>query len=331
MTSGQEPVSRYIRAADGLRLHYLDYPAPPGGAGSALLPVVCLPGLARSADDFDRIARTLQADGRRVLALDYRGRGRSDWDQDWRRYAFDVEQDDIAAQLADAGVEQTVFVGTSRGGLHTMRIAARRPGVVRGAVLNDIGPKIEHAGLLRIKRYVGRLPPIASMREAIALMRMTAGVDFSGVSPQEWEDYARLTFVEKDGKVQLRYDPDLSHTLDAVCRIRSTPWRPMWSRKNIGTTSPRCRMFRFSPSAAPTRIFSRPRSSTKWPGARRALSGPGSKARAMRRCCSISRRLRASRTSCANVHKSRLADRSGQVPKTLTDFFEENLLQHVRF
>ena len=54
------------------------------------------------------------------------------------------------------------------------------------------------------------------MREAIALMRMTAGVDFSGVSPQEWEDYARLTFVEKDGKVQLRYDPELSHTLDAV-------------------------------------------------------------------------------------------------------------------
>ncbi|MDP3067426.1 MAG: alpha/beta hydrolase, partial [Methylocystis sp.] len=71
MASAQEPVSRYIRAADGLRLHYLDYRAPRVGAGG-LLPVVCLPGLARSADDFDRIARTLQAEGRRVLALDYR-------------------------------------------------------------------------------------------------------------------------------------------------------------------------------------------------------------------------------------------------------------------
>ena len=215
MASAQEPVSRYIRAADGLRLHYFDYPAPPSGGGSPF-PVVCLAGLARSADDFDRVARVLQADGRRVLALDYRGRGRSDWDQDWCRYDFDVEQADIAAQLADAGVGQAVFIGTSRGGLHTMRIAARRPGVVRGAVLNDIGPKIEHAGLLRIKRYVGKLPPIPSMREAIALMRMTAGVNFSGVSPQEWEDYARLTFVEKDGKVLLRYDPELSHTLDSV-------------------------------------------------------------------------------------------------------------------
>ena len=214
MASSQEPISRFIRAADGLRLHYLDYPAPAGGGER--LPVVCLPGLARSADDFDRIARALQADGRRVAALDYRGRGRSDWDQDWRRYDFNVEQGDIAAQLADAVIAQAVFIGTSRGGLHTMRIAARRPGVVRAAVLNDIGPKIEHAGLLRIKRYVGKLPPIPSMREAIALMRMTAGVDFSGVSPQEWDDYARLTFIEKDGKVLLRYDPELSHTLDFV-------------------------------------------------------------------------------------------------------------------
>jgi pimeloyl-ACP methyl ester carboxylesterase len=203
-----------MRAADGLRLHYLDYPAP--AAGGERLPVVCLPGLARSADDFDRVARALQADGRRVVALDYRGRGRSDWDEDWRRYDFNVEQGDIAAQLADAAIAQAVFIGTSRGGLHTMRLAARRPGVVRAAVLNDIGPKIEHAGLLRIKRYVGRLPPIPSMREAIALMRMTAGADFSGVSPQEWDDYARLTFIEKDGKVLLRYDPELSHTLDSV-------------------------------------------------------------------------------------------------------------------
>lgn len=214
MASAQEPISRFTHAADGLRLHYLDYPAPAGGGER--LPVVCLPGLARSADDFDRVARALQADGRRVVALDYRGRGRSDWDQDWRRYDFNVEQGDIAAQLADAAIAQAVFIGTSRGGLHTMRIAARRPGVVRAAVLNDIGPKIEHAGLLRIKRYVGRLPPIPSMREAIALMRMTAGADFSGVSPQEWDDYARLTFIEKDGKVLLRYDPELSHTLDSV-------------------------------------------------------------------------------------------------------------------
>ena len=215
MASLQEPVSRFVRAADGLRLHCLDYGAPAGG-GAKPLPVVCLPGLARAADDFDRVARVISADGRRVVALDYRGRGRSDWDEDWRRYDFDVEQGDILAQLADAGVTKAVFLGTSRGGLHTMRLAARQPGMVCAAVLNDIGPQIEHAGLLRIKRYVGKLPPIPSMRDAIGLMRMTAGVDFSGVSPKEWEIYARMTFVEKDGKVLLRYDPELNHALDAV-------------------------------------------------------------------------------------------------------------------
>ncbi len=211
MTSAVESPSRFVAASDGLRLHYLDFPG-----GAALAPVVCLPGLARAADDFDPLARALQADGRRVLALDYRGRGRSAWDADWRHYDFDVEQDDIFTVLDDAGVARALFVGTSRGGLHMMRISATRPDVILAGVLNDVGPEIDHAGLLRIKRYVGKLPPLASMRDAIALMRLTAGAHFAGVSPEEWETYARNTFVEANGKVSLRYDPELSHTLDSV-------------------------------------------------------------------------------------------------------------------
>ncbi|WP_036286407.1 alpha/beta fold hydrolase [Methylocystis sp. ATCC 49242] len=202
--------SRFVSASDGLRLHYLDYACPSAGR----LPLVCLPGLARSADDFWRVAEAAQAQGRRVLALDYRGRGRSDWDKDWTHYALAVEQDDILAVLRDAGVSSAVFLGTSRGGLHTMDLAAGTPGLVRAAIFNDIGPKIELEGLLRIKRYVGKLPPIASMNDAIALMRMTAAPQFPAVSAEDWAVYARQTFVEKDGKVALRYDPELSHTLD---------------------------------------------------------------------------------------------------------------------
>jgi pimeloyl-ACP methyl ester carboxylesterase len=204
--------SRFIAAPDGLRLHYLDYPCP----GAKRLPLVCLPGLARSADDFWRVADDAQKAGRRVLALDYRGRGRSDWDADWRRYDLDVEQADILAVLADAGVDAAVFLGTSRGGLHTMRLSQSRPDLVRAAILNDIGPKVEKDGLLRIKSYVGKLPPLSRLSEAVALMRMTAAPRFSGVSPEEWEVYARQTFVEKDGRVELRYDPALNHTLDGV-------------------------------------------------------------------------------------------------------------------
>lgn len=204
--------SRFIAATDGLRLHYLDYPCPE----PARLPLVCLPGLARTADDFFLVAEAAQRSGRRVLALDYRGRGRSQWDTDWRRYDPDVEEDDIFTVLAHAGVPEAVFFGTSRGGLHTMRIARSRPGVIRAAILNDIGPVIEKSGLLRIKGYVGKLPPLQRMRDAAALMRMTASTTFPAVTPEQWDIFARQTFEEKDGKVQLRYDPELNHTLDDI-------------------------------------------------------------------------------------------------------------------
>lgn len=211
MSASVPTESRFIAAADGLRLHYNDYPS-----SQKRLPLVCLPGLARTANDFWRVAEGVVPTGRRMLALDYRGRGLSEWDKDWRRYTLDVEQADILAVLADAGVSEAVFLGTSRGGMHTMRLSRARPGLVRAAVLNDIGPKIEKSGLLRIKGYVGKLPPLRSLNEAIALMRLTAGRDFPGVKPEEWEIYARQTFVEKDGVVALRYDPELSHTLDGV-------------------------------------------------------------------------------------------------------------------
>jgi pimeloyl-ACP methyl ester carboxylesterase len=206
------PAHRYIAASDGLRLHYLDYAC----AKPARLPLVCLPGLARTADDFERVALRALAQGRRVLALDYRGRGRSAWDPDWRHYDLDVEQDDILGVFADAGIDAAVFLGTSRGGLHTMRLAAARPGLVRAAILNDIGPKIENESLLRIKRYVGKLPPLRSMADAVGLMRFSAGQTFAGVDPQDWETYARQTFEMKDGQVVLRYDPELAHTLDEI-------------------------------------------------------------------------------------------------------------------
>jgi len=208
---GVERHSRYVSAFDGLRLHYCEYP---GSSGRAC--VICLPGLARSAADFEPLAEALQGEGRRVLALDYRGRGESQWDRDWTNYDVDVEERDIFSVLADAGVESGVFIGTSRGGIHAMRLAKSHPGLLCAVVLNDIGPTVDVAGLVRIKRYVGKLPPLSKMSEAVALIRLTAGALFPSVSIEEWQTYARQTFVEKDGEVVLRYDPALSHLLDTV-------------------------------------------------------------------------------------------------------------------
>lgn len=215
--SNSEPqeFSRFFSSADGLRLHCIEW-RPQGAGAGARAPVVCLPGLTRSAEDFRALAETLAKSGRRVLALDYRGRGESQWDTDHSHYTLDVEQDDILRMLADAGVEEAAIVGTSRGGLHAMLLAQERPEIVRAAVLNDIGPEIGLSGLLSIKRYVGRLPPLASMADAIGLMRLTAGSAFSSLTLEQWRSFAGQTFASKDGRVVLRYDPALSHTLDEV-------------------------------------------------------------------------------------------------------------------
>ncbi len=151
--------SRFFSASDGLKLHVRDY----GSTFDPGLPVVCLPGLTRSAADFGPLASALAAGlagaKRRVLALYYRGRGRSDYDRDWKNYSLLVENDDILTVLTAAGIERAVFVGTSRGGLHAMLLSATRPTAIAAVVLNDIGPVVEPRGMARIRSYVGKLPP----------------------------------------------------------------------------------------------------------------------------------------------------------------------------
>ena len=205
-----EPVSHFYSAQDGLRLHLRDHGGPEGRT-----PVVCLPGLARTAEDFDALASHLKSE-RRVVALDYRGRGLSDWDKDWKNYDLAVENGDILTVLAAAGISEAVLIGTSRGGLHSMIFAATRPTLLKGVVLNDIGPALEAKGLARIRGYVGKLPAPRSWSDAVNLAKSIMGAQFTGLSEAEWETYARLTFIEKDGRFSARYDPNLMRPLAAL-------------------------------------------------------------------------------------------------------------------
>ncbi len=219
-------VNRFVSAADGLRLHYLEYDA---GAPSDTV-VVCLPGLSRTAEDFDRLACALAKSPngrrRRILSLDYRGRGLSGWDSDPAHYALPVEHTDILAVLDSAGIANAVFIGTSRGGLHTMLMAAAQPARLRAGVLNDIGPVIERTGLMRIKGYVGKLPPLRSWDDAVALLRKTVGANFTGLSAADWNTFAHLTYREENGVFRLPYDPQLARNLDAT--NDDSPIPDMW-------------------------------------------------------------------------------------------------------
>ncbi len=139
----------FTGAPDGLRLHLREYGSPldPG------LPVVCLPGLARSGGDFEALATALSShptQSRRVVTLDYRGRGQSDYDRDPVNYSFQIEIAHVLAVITALDCAPAIFIGTSRGGILTMLMAPLRPSMIADVVLIDIGPLIEPKGLMRI-------------------------------------------------------------------------------------------------------------------------------------------------------------------------------------
>ncbi len=207
--------NHYITAADGLRLHARDYGAETGRG----LAVVCLAGLTRNSVDFHDLAQALaghKTRPRRVLALDYRGRGLSDHDPDWTHYNVGIEVGDVMAVLAALGVAEAVFVGTSRGGLVTMGLSAARPTLIRGAVLNDIGPVLEPTGLLRIRSYVGKLPAPKDMDDAASMLRHISGARFPGLDDADWLAMAQGTFVEREGRLVTSYDTALMKPLAAI-------------------------------------------------------------------------------------------------------------------
>lgn len=210
--------SRFVTASDGLRLHARLYGRPVAGR----LPVLCLAGLSRNSGDFDVIARAL-APERQVIALDYRGRGLSASDPDWRNYALPVELDDMLTVTTVLGVARAVFLGTSRGGLLTMMTSAVRPSLLAGAILNDIGPVIEGAGLARIKSYLGRLPAPANWDEAVALLKSIGQSRFPVLTDADWRGQAGSIWLEREGRLVAAFDPSLTKTLDSVSFDRPMP------------------------------------------------------------------------------------------------------------
>jgi pimeloyl-ACP methyl ester carboxylesterase len=219
--------STFIAAPDGLRLHALCY----GQRSSPKTPVVCLPGLARTAADFETLAAALTHDGthpRRVIALDYRGRGRSDYDPNPDNYSPGVELGDVLAVITALDAMPAIFVGTSRGGILAMLLAAVRPTAIAGVVLNDIGPVIEPQGLMRIKGYVGKLPQPRNFEEGAEILRRLFHGQFPKLEHADWLASARRTFKEDNGRMVPTYDLKLSKTLEAINPEHPIP--PLWKQ-----------------------------------------------------------------------------------------------------
>lgn len=198
----------WIKAEDGLALFVREYVPRPPQTG---LPVLCLHGLTRNSRDFERVGPRIAALGRRVLALDVRGRGHSDRDGDPSHYAPPVYVEDALHVLDALEVEEAIWIGTSMGGIMTMIAAAQAPDRIAAAVLNDVGPQLDPAGLVRIGGYVGHGEVFADWGQAEAAVAAQQAQAFPKATPAFFAEFARRTCRERpDGRVEFDYDPAIA-------------------------------------------------------------------------------------------------------------------------
>lgn len=210
-----------FRSSDGLELYARDY----GPLDTRRLPVLILSGLTRNSKDAHPLAVRLVPE-RRVIAPDYRGRGLSQHAADWATYRVDVELTDAIALLDLLGIDRFVLIGTSRGGLIGMLMAASQRDRLAGLLLNDIGPVLEPHGLGRIRSYLGRKPRFTTWRGAVAALKGTnPGFD---LTDEEWLAFARRLFRDEGGRPSLDYDANLRRTFPTRRQIERGDVKPMW-------------------------------------------------------------------------------------------------------
>jgi len=192
---------RYWWSQDNLRLHYRDYPGRDDRP-----PILCIPGLTRNVRDFEPIADRLAGEWR-VICVELRGRGESAYAKDPMTYVPLVYLQDLIALLDELALPRFVGIGTSLGGIMLMLLAATRPGVMAGALLNDIGPEITPAGLERIRTHVGTGGPQPTWVHAARALAETQSVVYPKWRLQDWLRFAkRLYRLNSQKRMVLDYD-----------------------------------------------------------------------------------------------------------------------------
>lgn len=200
------------QSADGLKLHFRDYPGQDAGRP----PLLCIPGLTRNARDFEPLAAAFAGEWR-VIVAELRGRGDSDYAKDSATYNPLQYVADITALFDQAGLEKAVLVGTSLGGIITMLLALTMPDRLAGAVLNDIGPEIAPEGMARIRDYVGQGRSFATWMHAARALKESSEAAHPDFAIADWLDHAkRLMFLGGNGRIAFDYDMKIAEPIHAV-------------------------------------------------------------------------------------------------------------------
>lgn len=194
----------YLTAPDGARLYYDDV-----GTGT---PILCLAGLTRNSSDFDYLAPHLP--DVRLIRMDYRGRGKSEW-TGLETYTLEVEAGDALALLDHLGLPSAAIIGTSRGGLLAMLIAAIAKPRLTGVCLVDVGPVLAPEGFDTIRNYIGHAP-VAESHEDLARKRAALLHGFANVPQARWLEEAQKHYPRTEDGFTLTYDPQLGHVFDAL-------------------------------------------------------------------------------------------------------------------
>jgi pimeloyl-ACP methyl ester carboxylesterase len=202
--------------SDGLRLYFEDT-----GKGQTL---VCLAGLTRNCRDFDYLAPHLSET--RLITLDYRGRGRSQYDPAWANYNVMREAQDVIELLDHLGLSQTTLLGTSRGGLIAMVLAAGHADRLSGVILNDVGPVVSAGGIVRIMDYVGKPPAWATHALAADGLKAAMGAEFPDLSDVTWLQMAQAQYHETANGLTVSYDEHLRDAL--LAQIAAAPPPDLW-------------------------------------------------------------------------------------------------------
>ena len=197
-------------SGDGLKLHFRDY-----AGDAAKPPVLCFHGLTRNARDFEALAQRLAGEWR-VLCPDMRGRGDSDYARDPMTYTPKHYVADVEALLAAEGIERFVAIGTSLGGLMTMMLAAPDPARIAAAVINDVGPEIEAAGLARIREYVGQGRSYETWVHAARALQEANRAIYPAWQLPDWLRMAkRCMVIGSGGRIVYDYDMNIAEPFEA--------------------------------------------------------------------------------------------------------------------
>lgn len=181
--------------------------------------LVCVHGVTRVADDFDRLAAAL-CDEYRVVCPDVVGRGRSGRLRDPRHYTvpqYVADMVTLVARVTAPGDETGVhWFGTSMGGLIGMMLASLEDSPVRKLVLNDIGPVLDGAAIARIGEYIGQDIRFPDFATGAAYVK-TVSMSFGPHTEEEWFKLASdVLRQDADGQWVRHYDLGLAQPFRAI-------------------------------------------------------------------------------------------------------------------